>query len=756
MEIAVVDDEKEYTDKIIKYCSEFSSENNFYFKFAVSVLLVLALAYPLHHYFSWMLDSLDYPKVWYSTMILPVMLLLFNLMMTPYSYQTLHTGRIMLMLPWLETILLFLLLFLYFLFYHMAIVISEHAKREEEVRFLEIQAKNGFSSLLSKSFKKEKIKLTNFMIRFLICNVFIIGIIGILLITKRLFKNNLSGRMQYNLWFLLLVLLAVPFIQLRLVGFPQILSWLNSLISQPASNTENILNTAAYVRPTENYGWMEDFTLSVNSEIPSITGYILLGIWISGILAMIALLIKSQLRFHVLKKTALPLQSTEVSRLYFYCLKESGIIREIPVYSTAFLKSPIISGIMKPCIYLPIHLISDFNELELRYMLLHELQHYRHKDAFASYLMNLAGIIYWFNPFVWYALREMRNDREIACDTSVLKMLEEDSYEDYGNTLINFAEKVSRTPFPFTAGLGGNMTQMKKRIINIASYEKPTMKKKLKGMTVFLITMLLLLGVTPLLSTYAAVESHYQWKSSSENIAYIDLTPYFGDYEGSFVLYDLENNTWNIHDINHATLRVSPNSTYKIYSALFGLEKGVITPDDSLLPWNGNHYPFEAWNADQTLQSAMHTSVNWYFQTIDKQLGEDLVYRYMNEIGYGNKNMNSDFSTYWMESSLEISPIEQVELLRSLYHNSFGFAQENINAVKDAIRIFSSEAGTFYGKTGTGRVDGQNVNGWFIGCVETADNTYFFATNIGAREDADGSSASDITMSVLSDLNIWK
>ena len=46
--------------------------------------------------------------------------------------------------------------------------------------------------------------MANFMIRFFICNVFISGIIGILLIVKRIFKNSLSSRMQYNLWFLLL------------------------------------------------------------------------------------------------------------------------------------------------------------------------------------------------------------------------------------------------------------------------------------------------------------------------------------------------------------------------------------------------------------------------------------------------------------------------------------------------------------------------------------------------------------------------
>ena len=598
--------------------------------------------------------------------------------------------------------------------------------------------------------------MANFMIRFFLCNVFISGIIGILLLVKRIFKNSLSSRMQYNLWFLLLGLLAVPFIPFRFIGLPQIFSWLGSLRSSPSSGAgTNITGTAEAVT-TGNTNWMNNFTLSVNSETPSIAGYILLGIWIVGILAMIILVIKSSLRLRSLEKSALPLQNQEVRRLYHRCLEEMGIHRDIPVYSTAFLKSPIIVGLLKPCIYLPIHLISDYDESDMRYMLLHELQHYKHKDAVASYLMNLAGVIYWFNPLVWYALKEMRNDREVACDTSVLKMLEEDAYEDYGNTLINFAEKVSLTPFPFAAGLGGNMEQMKRRIINIASYEKPTFMKRIKGMTAFMLTAVLLLGFAPFISTYAADGSHYQWDSSSENVSYVDLSTYFGEYEGSFVLYDLENDAWSIHDMEHATLRVAPNSTYKIYDALFGLEEEIITPENSFIAWNGETYPFEAWNADQTLQSAMNSSVNWYFESVDEQLGAANISNYIEEIGYGNENISGDFSTYWMESSLKISPIEQVELLTRLQNNSLGFAPENINAVKDAICLSSSDAGTFYGKTGTGRVDGQDVNGWFIGYIETVDNTYFFATNIGADSDATGGNATEITMSILSDMNIWK
>lgn len=53
--------------------------------------------------------------------------------------------------------------------------------------------------------------MADFTIRFLICNLFISGIIVILLTVKRILKHNLSGRMQYNLWLLLLGFLAVPF-----------------------------------------------------------------------------------------------------------------------------------------------------------------------------------------------------------------------------------------------------------------------------------------------------------------------------------------------------------------------------------------------------------------------------------------------------------------------------------------------------------------------------------------------------------------
>ena len=68
--------------------------------------------------------------------------------------------------------------------------------------------------------------------------------------------------------------------------------------------------------------------------------------------------------------------------------------------------------------------------------------------------------------------------------------------------------------------------------------------------------------------------------------------------------------------------------------------------------------------------------------------------------------------------------------------------------------LFQTPDGSLYGKTGTGRVDGKDVNGWFIGYVETRGQVYCFAANIQGSDGAAGSRAAEITEDILSRLGI--
>lgn len=597
--------------------------------------------------------------------------------------------------------------------------------------------------------------MAEFMIQFFICNIFISIIIGILLLAKRLLKNSLTSRMQYNLWYLLLSLLAVPFIPVQPIRFLQIFAWFGSFKNASSSPIGDMINETAPTNQSVTANWMNDFSISVSRRTPSTIGLILFILWCIGIFIMILLITKSMLRFHNMKNSALPLQNPAVRTLYYECLDEMHIKKPIPIYSTAFLKSPIIAGLLKPCIYMPIHLISDYNANDIKYMLMHELGHYKHKDALANYLMNIIGVLYWFHPLVWYSLKEMKNDREVACDTSVLKLLDEGDYEDYGNTLINFAEKVSLTPFPFSTGISGNMKQMQKRIFNIANYHPASFRKTLHSAALYIIIAFLLLGTAPFLSTQASENNRYYFNETNHTVTYIDLNDAFEGYNGSFVLYDAAEDSWQIYNKEYATARISPASTFKIYSALFSLESGIISPEQSLIPWNGQNYMYDLWNADQTLESAMQNSVTWYFQALDQQSSLPSIKEYVKEIGYGNQLVEGDISSYWINSALKISPVEQVEMLTKLYYNQFGFTPENIKAVKDSIRLYSMDEGILSGKTGTEEIDGLNTSGWFIGYVERDNHTYFFATNIQSDKLASGPLATELTFSILSDLNLW-
>ena len=597
--------------------------------------------------------------------------------------------------------------------------------------------------------------MAEFMIQFFICNIFISIIIGILLLAKRLLKNSLTSRMQYNLWYLLLSLLAVPFIPVQPIRFLQIFAWFGSFKNASSSPIGDMINETAPTNQSVTANWMNDFSISVSRRTPSTIGLILFILWCIGIFIMILLITKSMLRFHNMKNSALPLQNPAVRTLYYECLDEMHIKKPIPIYSTAFLKSPIIAGLLKPCIYMPIHLISDYNANDIKYILMHELAHYKHKDALANYFMNIIGVLYWFHPLVWYSLKEMKNDREVACDTSVLKLLDEGDYEDYGNTLINFAEKVSLTPFPFSTGISGNMKQMQKRILNIANYHPASFRKTLHSAALYIIIAFLLLGTAPFLSTQASENNHYYFNETNHTVTYINLNDAFEGYNGSFVLYDAAEDSWQIYNKEYATARISPASTFKIYSALFSLESGIISPEQSLIPWNGQNYMYDLWNADQTLESAMQNSVTWYFQALDQQSSLPSIKEYVKEIGYGNQLVEGDISSYWINSALKISPVEQVEMLTKLYYNQFGFTPENIKAVKDSIRLYSMDEGILSGKTGTEEIDGLNTSGWFIGYVERDNHTYFFATNIQSDKLASGPLATELTFSILSDLNLW-
>lgn len=95
------------------------------------------------------------------------------------------------------------------------------------------------------------------------------------------------------------------------------------------------------------------------------------------------------------------------------------IRRRVRVFQSAAAPMPLTWGIVRPVVVLPDD-ASSWPEARLRTVLLHELVHVQRLDLLAQAVAQVACCFYWFNPLAWIAWRQLRKERERACDDAVL------------------------------------------------------------------------------------------------------------------------------------------------------------------------------------------------------------------------------------------------------------------------------------------------------------------------------------------------
>lgn len=120
--------------------SDFSLEASL-FHLGLSCLVAAAFAWPACGLFFQVVDSLDIPKIWYFTILLSSVFLIFNVLAVPQSYRTLHTGRMFFLFLLLEGCMFAILTAIYVLFYRGTSIILEHAELKEHTHLLEMQSR---------------------------------------------------------------------------------------------------------------------------------------------------------------------------------------------------------------------------------------------------------------------------------------------------------------------------------------------------------------------------------------------------------------------------------------------------------------------------------------------------------------------------------------------------------------------------------------------------------------------------------------
>jgi beta-lactamase class D len=210
--------------------------------------------------------------------------------------------------------------------------------------------------------------------------------------------------------------------------------------------------------------------------------------------------------------------------------------------------------------------------------------------------------------------------------------------------------------------------------------------------------------------------------------------------DACLVLLDTQSGHTRVMNPDRAAQRFSPASTFKIPNALIGVDTGAIQGADYIITWDGTKHEREVRNHDHSLRSAIRVSVVWYFQELARRVGEQRMQAAINALDYGNKDISSGLTTFWLRGSIRISAHEQVAFLRKLHEGSLPVNPRSAAIVKDCLILAqtpSQDSGqsptwTYRGKTGTysGPVDGIHADlGWFVGWIEKDGRSLIFAAN---------------------------
>jgi beta-lactamase regulating signal transducer with metallopeptidase domain len=117
---------------------------------------------------------------------------------------------------------------------------------------------------------------------------------------------------------------------------------------------------------------------------------------------------------------------------------ELGLKRGVLLLESAQSLMPMTWGCWRPVVLLPSN-VASWDEDRLRFVLRHELAHVQRWDCLTQGVGNLVCALYWFNPFAWHAQRQMRLERERACDDVVLRLDTRPS--DYAGHLVAVASQ---------------------------------------------------------------------------------------------------------------------------------------------------------------------------------------------------------------------------------------------------------------------------------------------------------------------------
>lgn len=202
-------------------------------------------------------------------------------------------------------------------------------------------------------------------------------------------------------------------------------------------------------------------------------GQMLTFAWLAGVILTLGYHLWLRLRLRSVIRRSRP-ASEPVADRYRALRSQMGLALTPRLLITEALESPAIVGTLRPTVLLPAWLIADGEGDKLDWSIRHELTHYRWLDPWGVLVRDIALILFWFHPAVWWAGQRLVEAMELACDRAMLQGPADAA--DYAEQLFRMLQNLRQRRRPaIGGGLFATRTQVGRRIA--ALLETPFKRK---------------------------------------------------------------------------------------------------------------------------------------------------------------------------------------------------------------------------------------------------------------------------------------
>ncbi len=189
--------------------------------------------------------------------------------------------------------------------------------------------------------------------------------------------------------------------------------------------------------------------------------------------------------------------------------------------------------------------------------------------------------------------------------------------------------------------------------------------------------------------------------------------------------------------------RVTSASTFKIAISLMGFDAGILKDEHTpTLPYREGYPDWggAAWRQPTDPERWIRLSVFWFSQQVVTSLGQQRFQQYTSAFHYGNADVSgrpayaNGAGGAWINSSLQISPLEQIAFLEKVVNRQLPVSAHAFDMTERITEVATLPDGwDVHGKAGTGspgndgKYDAAHAYGWFVGWAVKGSRKVVFA-----------------------------